>query len=87
MSTFTSFKPSEPAKPNSNQQQTNVEITAAVEIVWSLEQCRFPTACTTMKKIRKNGTPCKTVRSFEILTFFADKIVAQVCKMILGIDE
>ena len=42
VSTFTSFKPSGPAKPNSNQQQTNVDITAAVEIVWSLNAVQIP---------------------------------------------
>ena len=56
-----------------------MEITAADEIVWSLEQWRFSTACTIIRKIRKNGTPCKTVRSFKILKFFEEKIVAQFC--------
>ena len=36
------------------------------------------TACTTMKKIRKTALRVSPVLSFEILKFFAKKIVAQI---------
>ena len=58
--------------------QMHREIVVPVEVVGSLEHMQIPDVMHTMRKIRKTALRVSPERSFEILKFFAEKIVAQI---------